>query len=165
MRGRKAKAYHWYSKETALETFSCRNKEQKSTRLGKQGLIYKISFFIFTSIFAILLAFRQAYIEFAEQLDASETPRQFYQGRARQESKTDIQAADAQSSLDQENVIPHQSAEQETASRLLSQEPVQRQLQQQKQQQQGQQGQQSQQLNQQLQNQNILPRETKPTAG
>ena len=83
MRGRKAKAYYWCSKETALETFSCRNKEQKSTRLGRQGLIYKISFFIFTSIFAILLAFRQAYIEFIEQLDIEKsrilgTPRQFY---------------------------------------------------------------------------------------
>ena len=78
MRGRKAKAYHWYSKETALETFSCKNKKRKSTRLSKQGLIYKTSFFIFTSIFAILLAFQQAYTEFAEQLDASETPRPFY---------------------------------------------------------------------------------------
>ena len=81
-----------------------------------------------------------------------------------------MQAADTQSSLDQENVTPHQSAEQETARRLPSQEQVKRQLQlqQQKQQQQGQQGQQSQQLNQQNQqgqNQNILPRETKPTAG
>ena len=83
MRGRKAKAYYWCSKEIALETFSCRNKEQKSIRLGKQGLIYKISFFIFTSIFAILLAFRQAYIEFVEQLDIEKsrtlgTLRQFY---------------------------------------------------------------------------------------
>ena len=138
IRGRKAKAYHWYSKETALETFSCRNKEQKSTRLGKQGLIYKISFFIFTSIFAILLAFRQAYTEFVEQLDTeksrtSGTPRQFHQGRARQESETDIQAADAQSSSGQENITPHQSAEQETARRLPSQEQVKRQLQQQQQ--------------------------------
>ena len=177
MRGRRAKAYHWYSKETALaQTFSCKNKEQKSTRHGRQGLIYKISFFIFTSIFAILLAFRQAYTEFVEQLDSeksrtSGTPRQFHQGRARQESKTDIQAADAQSSLDQENVIPHQSAKQETVRRLPSREQVKRQLQlqQQKQQQQGQQGQQSQQLNQQKQNQNqnqnVLPRETKPTVG
>ena len=98
MRGRKAKAYHWCSKETALETFSCKNKEQKSTRLGKQGLIYKISFFIFTSIFAIFLAFQQAYAEYAEQLDTS---------RARQESKRDIQAADVQSSSDQENITPH----------------------------------------------------------
>ena len=57
MRGRKAKAYYWYSKEIALETFSCKNEEQKSIRLSKQGLIYKISFFIFISIFAILLAF------------------------------------------------------------------------------------------------------------
>ena len=78
MRGRKAKAYYWCSKETALETFSCKNEERKSTRLGKQGLIYKISFFIFTLIFAILLAFRQAYTEFAEQLDALETPRPFH---------------------------------------------------------------------------------------
>ena len=129
MRGRKAKAYHWYSKETALETFSCKNEEQKSTRLGRQGLIYKISFFIFTSIFAIFLAFRQAYIEFAEQLDTSGTPRQFQQERAGQKSKTDIHAADTQSSLDQENVTPHQSAEQETARRLPSQEQVKRQLQ------------------------------------
>jgi len=98
MRGRKAKAYHWCSKETALETFSCKNKEQKSTRLGKQGLIYKISFFIFTSIFAILLAFRQAYTEFAEQLDTPGTLRQFHQ--TSQESKRDIQTADAQSSPD-----------------------------------------------------------------
>ena len=130
-----------------------------------------MSFFIFISIFVILLAFRQAYTEFVEQLDieksrTSGTPRQFHQGRARQESKTDIQAADAQSFSDQENVTPHQSAEQETASRLLSQEPAQRQLQQQKQQQQGQQGQQSQQLSQQKQNQNqnVLPHKTKPTA-
>ena len=57
MRGRKAKAYYWYSKETALETFSCKNEERKSTRLGEQGLIYKTLFFIFTSIFAILLTF------------------------------------------------------------------------------------------------------------
>ena len=83
MRGRKAKAYYWYSKETALETFSYKNKERKSTRLSEKGLIYKILFFIFTSIFAILLAFRQAYIEFAEQLDIEKsrtlgTLRQFY---------------------------------------------------------------------------------------
>ena len=134
MRGRKAKAYHWYSKETALETFSCRNKEQKSTRLGKQGLIYKISFFIFTSIFAILLAFRQAYTEFAEQLDTSGTLKQFHQ--TSQGSKRYMQAADTQSSLDQENVTPHQSAEQETARRLPSREQVKRQLQLQQQQQQ-----------------------------
>ena len=78
MRRRKAKAYYWCSKETALETFSCKIKEQKSTRLSKQGLIYKTSFFIFTSIFAILLAFQQAYTEFIEQLDASETLRPFH---------------------------------------------------------------------------------------
>ena len=77
IRGKKATAYYWRSKETALETFSYKNKEQKNTRLGKQGLIYKILFFIFTLIFAILLAFRQAYTEFAEQLDISGTPRQF----------------------------------------------------------------------------------------
>ena len=91
MRGRKAKAYHWCSKETALETaletFSCKNKEQKSTRHGRQGLIYKISYFIFTSIFAIFLAFQQAYAEFVEQLDTeksrtSGTLRQFQQERA-----------------------------------------------------------------------------------
>ena len=152
MRGKKVKAYHQCSKETALEMFSCKNKEQKSTRLGEQGLIYKISFFIFTSLFAILLAFQQAYTEFTEQLDTSGTPRQFQQERAGQKNKTDIQPVDAQSSLDQENVTPHQSAEQETASRLLSQEPVQRQLQQKQQSQQG-------------QNQNILLRETKPATG
>ena len=90
MRGRKAKAYYWCSKETAIETFSYKNKEQKSTTHGRQGLIYKISFFIFTSIFAIFLAFQQAYAEFAKQLDTAGTPRQFYHGRARQESKTDI---------------------------------------------------------------------------
>ena len=128
MRERKATAYYWCSKKTALKTFSCKNKEQKSTRLSKQGLIYKISFFIFTSIFAILLAFQQAYIEFAEQLDTSGTLKQFQQERAGQKSKTDIQAADAQSSLDQENITLYQSAKQETARHLLSQEPVQRQL-------------------------------------
>ena len=83
MQGRKAKAYHWCSKETALETFSYKIEEQKSARHGGQGLIYKILFFTFTSIFAILLAFRQAYIEFIEQLDIEKsrilgTPRQFY---------------------------------------------------------------------------------------
>ena len=79
MRGRKAKAYYWCSKETALETFSYKIEEQKSARHGRQGLIYKTSFFIFTSIFAILLAFRQAYTEFAEQLDTSGTLKQFHQ--------------------------------------------------------------------------------------
>ena len=143
MRGRKAKAYHWYSKETALETFSCKNEEQRSARLGRQGLIYKISFFIFTSIFAILLTFRQAYTEFAEQLDTLGTTKQFHHGRTSQGSKRYMQAVDAQSSLDQENVTPHQSAEQETARRPLSQELAQKQIQRQ-QQQQGQQGQQSQ---------------------
>ena len=83
MRGRKVKAYYWYSKETALETFSCKIEEQKSARYGGQGLIYKTSFFIFTSIFAILLAFQQAYTEFVEQLATEKsrtlgTPRQFY---------------------------------------------------------------------------------------
>ena len=82
MRGRKAKAYYWYSKETALETFSCKNKEHKNIRHGRQGLIYKILFFIFILIFAIFLAFQQAYAEFIEQLDTSGTPRQFHQGRA-----------------------------------------------------------------------------------
>ena len=159
MRGRKATACYQCSKGTALETFSCKTDKQKSTRLSKQGLIYKISFFIFTSIFAILLAFQQAYTEFAEQLDTPGTPRQFQQERAGQKSKTDIQAADTQSSLDRENITPHQSAEQETARHLPSQEPAQKQIQQQ------QQSQQSQQLNQQNQNQNVLPRETKPTAG
>ena len=148
MRGRKAKAYHWCSKETALETFSYKNEEQKYTRHGRQGLIYKISFFIFTSIFAIFLAFQQAYAEFAEQLDTAGTPRQFHHGRTGKKSKTDIQAADAQSSSDRENIIPHRSAEQETVRRLPSQEPAQKQTQQQ-QQQQSQQRQQDQQPNQQ----------------
>ena len=167
MRGRKAKAYYWYSKETALETFSCKNKEQKSTRLGEQGLIYKITFFFFTSIFAIFLAFRRAYMGFIKQLDkldmeksrTSRTRRQFHQ-----KNKRDIQAADTQSSPNQKNIIPHRSAEQETASRLLSQEPAQKQIQRQ-QQQQSQQDQQGQQSNQQNQNENVLTRETKPTAG
>ena len=77
----------------------------------------------------------------------------------RQESKIDIQAADAQSSLNQENITPHQPAKQETASRLLSQEPAQKQIQQQ-----SQQDQQGQQPNQQNQNENVLPREKKPAA-
>ena len=84
-----------------------------------------------------------------------------------------MQAASAQSSLDRENITPHQSAKQETANRPPSQEPAQKQIQQQQQSQQSQQGQQGQQSqqgqrnqqNQQNQNQNVLPRETKPTAG
>ena len=149
MQGRKATAYYQCSKKTALKTFNYKNKKQKSIRLSKQGLIYKILFFIFTLIFAILLVFRQAYTEFTEQLDTPGMPRQFQQEKAGQKSKTDIQAADTQSSLNQENIIPHQSVKQETANCLPSQEPAQKQIQQQWQ----------------SKNQNILPRETKPIAG
>ena len=177
MQGRKAKAYHQCNQGTALKTFSCKNKKQKSTRLSKQGLIYKISFFFFISIFTILLTFQQAYIEFAEQLNklntkksrTSGTPKQFHQKKKKQESKKNIQAADTQSSPNQKNIIPHRSAKQKTASHLPSQEPAQKQQQQQQQSQQGQQSQQdqqpNQQPNQQNQNKNILTRKTKPTAG
>ena len=100
MRGRKAVTCYWCSKGITLETFNCKKEEQKSTRHGGQGLIYKTSFFIFTSVFAIFLAFQQAYIEFTEQLDkldteksrTSGTLRQF-QERTGQESKTDIHSA------------------------------------------------------------------------
>jgi len=57
MRGRKAMACYWCSKETALETISCKTEEQKNIKYGGQGLIYKTSFFIFTLVFAIFLAF------------------------------------------------------------------------------------------------------------
>ena len=70
---------------------------------------------------------RQAYTEFAEQLDTSGTPKQFYQ--TSRGSKRYMQAADTQSSRDQENVTPHQLAEQEIARRLLSREQVKKQLQ------------------------------------
>ena len=114
MRGRKATACYWCSKETALETFSCKTEEQKNTKHGGQGLIYKTLFFIFTSIFTIFLAFQQAYIKFTEQLDTSGTLRQFHQEKTGQENKRDIQAADPQSTPDQENITPHQLTEQET---------------------------------------------------
>ena len=45
-----------------------------------------------------------------------------------------MQVADTQSSLNRENITPHQLAKQETASRLPSQEPAQKQIQQQSQQ-------------------------------
>ena len=45
-----------------------------------------------------------------------------------------MQAADAQSSSDQENIAPHQLVKQEIARRLLSQELAQRQSRQQQQQ-------------------------------
>jgi len=73
MRGRKAVTCYWCSKGTALETFSCKNEEQRNTRNGGQGLIYKTSFFIFTSVFVIFLAFQQAYMEFVEQLNKLDT--------------------------------------------------------------------------------------------
>jgi len=57
MRGKKVIACYWCSKEITLETFSYKNKEQKNIRNGRQGLIYKTSFFIFILVFVIFLAF------------------------------------------------------------------------------------------------------------
>ena len=57
MRGRKATTCYWCSKEIALEMFSCKIEEQKNTRHGGQGLIYKTLFFIFISVFTVFLTF------------------------------------------------------------------------------------------------------------
>ena len=50
MRGRKAKAYYWCSKETALEMFSYKNKEQKSMRLKTRANLQDIIFYFYINI-------------------------------------------------------------------------------------------------------------------
>ena len=56
MRGRKVKAYYWYSKGNDLETLSNEYQKKKNIRYGGEILIYNISFYIFKLIFVILFA-------------------------------------------------------------------------------------------------------------
>ena len=55
MRGRKVKAYYWYSKGNDLETLNNKYWKKKNIRYGGEILVYNILFYIFNLIFVILL--------------------------------------------------------------------------------------------------------------